>query len=110
MVRSINNHCVRQCRSQLPRVKRGRRRLGADFAASGEVLHKTRYRRLAILSSSVEPPGWVQRIQLIGEKVAGKSICEPHSPRGPIAGLVERRATMFQEAVPTPEPGQPATL
>ena len=39
------------------------------------------------------------RVQPFGEKVACKSICEPHSPRGSTASLMERIATVFQEAV-----------
>ena len=76
MVRGIDDHSVGQRWPYLPQVERDRRVLDIGLAASGEVLHKTRYCCLAVTISSVELPGWVQRIQLnsTGEKVACKSI------------------------------------
>jgi len=75
--------------------------LDIGLAASGEVLHKTRYCCLAVTISSVELPGWVQRIQLnsTGEKVACKSIRWLHNPRVSIACFMECFAAVFQEAV-----------
>ena len=83
---SRNDHRVRQHRSQLPWVERGRWRMDADFLAIGEVLHKTRYFRLAVSTSIFEFPGWVQHIQFFWEIVqiyplASRSTgadCKPH--------------------------------
>ena len=75
--------------------------MDTGLAAGREELHKTRYCRLTVATCGIEFPGWGLRVQLsvTREKEACESVCKCHGPRGPIAGIMECFATVFQKAV-----------